>query len=339
MTIADQQLSQAAEELSERALQQVNTIFSTQLASFDVVTAVPIQQNTLHVTCEALVIEDEVQLLSQLEISGLSRTLENELVASRQQITTDHLLLFSKEWKAPFSAANILLATTQDELLITQPLDKGIPTSLEELNNAIPAQLAHEQLTASSNLRVDEVRALGEREATRIVFVSRQPLTDELHEDLQSHVEQLPGEVYATYLEFSSQAPITEQGTLHFLEADTYHSYSYVGEAMLFGLIYQATPQRANCLQHKLQRALNRQATLHEKRVDILAHTHPSSVCSGQYIPAPLQRLQGAVMRNEDYNPPSNHVLYDFSTLAERASDVEQINNGLSRGERCATIY
>lgn len=318
--IATTQVEQGSNRLAQNALQQVNTILNTQASSFDTSTTVRVPTHHIAFTCEAFENNGQVTLLSQLEIGGFSRVTHSDLLAA-VDIQADQLILFSKEWRAPFRIGNVLHVSSPRELLIIK--GDTIPNTwrgiIPDVVNVV--EYSGEPIPA------------GSYQTVRVVTISSNAMDSN---DFQNVVE-TPGQ-NTYYMHINYEDDVTARGTVTYydpnsrLEVD----YDYVGEAMLTGLLWQATPQQADCLQHKLVQELKKQTHLQEKRLENLDDIYTAQnnqACVGQLTRARLQELREAPQLR------SSSPLYDLRQLHDKARDVERQNEGLLRGDRCATIY
>ena len=317
-TIANTQAQAGEDRLAQNALQQVNTILNTQATSFDTSTTVRIPARHIRLSCEAFRQgTTSVTLLSQLEIGGFSRITQEDLLVGRD-IQSDQLILFSKEWRAPFRIGNILHVSSNEELLVI----KDPPTSWE---GVIPEVVNTEEY---GGISIDASRY----QNVRVVVFSNDGYSG--HNEFSGILEAEGQQTHYIHVEY--EGDVREAGKVTYSQQGNDDGpYHYVGEGMLTGLIWQASAPEANCLQHKLAEDLKRQTTLQLQRRQAL-HDHYSgtNLCLGDLTDSHLNNLGAAPGTPQTGNP-----LYNFVNLEDRADAVRRQNERLLRGERCATIY
>ncbi len=318
--IASGQANAAQERLERNALEQVNTILSAQQASPDSSLATNIPQTNIRLTCEAIREGNTVLLLSQLQIGSYTRSLETELVAGRD-METGRLILFSKGIQTPFTIGNVLLVTNPQELLVV-PTNNLAAQNRQRFLDAIPQEIQDERL-------VVEVIPDNTRTFSTIRHVT-------MGNSAPVSITARPG---VQYIHVRYENNILERGEISFFEEGEWRGgYHYVGEGMLFALLWQAETARANCMQHKLTTAIQRQAFIQELRMSFLTQSYlasqSDSSCTDNYLVNRMENLRTSMTLDS-----SAVALYDFSELYARVSAVRELNERLLRGDRCASIY
>ena len=322
--LANNQAEAGKERLAQNALQQVNTILSTQATSFDTSTRVPVPEEEIRLTCEAFIQDGQVTLLSQLEIGGFSRVLEDELTVGRT-LHTSELVLFSKEWRAPYRLANILHVTSDEELLVLIQ-HPSLETNQQRLYEAFPDVVTIQNQTGSTQASAtgyQTVRAVQIGESSTPPAISSYDV-----------LTQTTAQVHNIYVSFEND--LREAGAVHYHHEGSWHGpYHYVGEGMLTALIWQASPPEADCLQHKLVQDLRRQTELQRHRLQALTNYYDEqgiSACASLTTRAHLTNLR------DKPSIQSPHPLYNFD-IQEEVAEVRSQQRRLERGDRCATIY
>lgn len=342
-SIANAQAEAGKDRLSLQALEQVNSILHTQQTSAGTATTVPIPDSDIRLTCRAFLKNGEVTLLSQLDIGGMSRSLEDQLVVGRD-LQADELVLFSKQWRAPYRIANVLHVSSEDELLLLGRTSSAGEQSFQRLNESFPDVVNKQVIDA-------DTEGVNPRswQNVRVVVLGTDPAPDP--DDINFPLHTAFSTVYVNqehaqymYIEYDSSADVLEAGKITYYTYDggyeEQETFTYAGEAMLTALIWQADPQRASCLQHKLKHALERQTELQLERLQALTtryDQHGNTACSARYSQSTLEDLRAAAGEPlADYEQTGK--LYDFD-ISQEAAQVRNKNEAMLRGERCATIY
>lgn len=327
-TIANNQAQAGEDRLAQNALQQVNTILNTQASSFDTSTTVRIPARRIRLSCEAFNESGSVTLLSQLEIGGFSRITQEDLLVGRD-IQSDRLILFSKEWRAPFRVGNILHVSSDEELLVVSGDEPSytLPSSWE---GVIPDVVNTENFTGSP---IDASRYQNVR-----VVVFNETAFDPNTEFFDDILDPEGQQTHYMYVQYNND--VREAGNVTYWDnanEEAHGPYPYVGEGMLTGLLWQASPPEANCLQHKLAEDLKRQTTLQQARRQALQEHYGNTgnnACEGELTNIHLDNLYDV-----PGNPQTTNPLYAFEDFNEQVDNVRNQNERLLRGERCATIY
>ena len=330
--IANNQAQASQDRLAANALQQVNTILSTQATSFDTSTRVPIPNDEIRIVCEAFRNNNQITLLSQLEIGGFSRVLENDLIVGRD-IQANQLILFSKDWRAPYRAGNVLHVSSDNELLVLKDVD-SLAQSFEALQEAFPDAINQQEYTTGTTI---DARGYSR---VRVVALTDQSAPLNAASIFNGVIQDHPqAHFILVKMDTSVSNDVLATGEVYYYPRSDSRigPYRYTGEAMLTGLIWQASPQEADCLQHKLSVELARQTTLQLARVQELITAYSDAgnqACESLLGPGRLVELRDEATRLTSATQP----LYAFD-IYNQAQEVTNQNERLLRGERCATIY
>lgn len=325
--IANDQTNRAQEQLTLEALQQVDTILSTQSTGADTYDEVPIPENSLAIVCE-WVAEDA--LISQIEIGG--RAQQVGLVAGRN-METDTLKIFSKRLMLPYDVGSVLMISGPRDGFSFVYDESDFSTSVGRILDAIPEQLGPQVFDNRQGLDADAFDTLRvikfERTETQLTTFTPMPTGS-------------PRD--AKYILVTGERP-HERGTVSYW---TYRpgfgfdqdgdSIEYYGTPMLLALIWQGDAGRATCLAQKVEDQIEISTKLQIERMELLYNESMQPAgsgvrnieCAGKYGTAALEELLAVTQGNSQ---PT------LTGLGDAAIAVYEKNEQLQRDRRCAYIY
>ena len=307
-TVSTQQLSAAEERQARTALTQIDGLLSQQTPEEGARVNIPSVE--MRLVCQPITTDDDVQLISELQIAPYTRSTETLLLAGQNQQTTE-LLLAHKQLRLPYNTGSVLLVSSEEELLVIENDELR-----EEINESLP-EILRGQLTEQAPSNVQQY--------TTVRY---------LHVDKTSNPDRASNE-YDIAIDFDSPNNLYRGGTISYYEDEDWtDAYDFAGDAMLLGLIWQAQPAPASCLQHKLSDAIQRQAQAHLERVRRFRNAYQGTSCEARYTEQALRNLNNTPQQIGQENP-----LYTFPDLSKNALAVHRQNEAMLRGERCATIY
>jgi Flp pilus assembly protein TadG len=331
--LAQGQAVNAKNTLSQRAFQNVNTIITTQQTTSNIATNVSIPQSDIRLSCRVFYDKnsESVALLNQLDIGGYAQPLDTQLITGRD-MEASQLNVFSKKWNAPFSAGNILMVSNPDELVIYE--EKTPNAYREEFADLFPENIDVKNASITPNIRMRQnVRVIIIDTSSSSSFSAFQPYEDSdnaifMHVKPKDSGDTLAEGTITYYTEGQTGSLVASK------------PFTYFGEAMLLGYIWQGDAVRAACLQHKLAQALKTQIQIHIERVRILdAVYQPNSVCAAKLDSTSLKQLNESIGEPSTDSVGPTHKLYDLTGVSEEIEDLEIINENLLRRDSCATIY
>lgn len=326
--LAQAQAEAGQRELALESLRQVQTILNTQQASTDTYSIVPIPGGELRHECSV----GDGLLQSQINIEGYAADMQHALVAGRD-MNVNVLTLFSKQVRAPYPIGNVLLVSSPREGFRADY--SGLPAPVRE---AVRQEF---EMLLPEPIRNGPSGGEGYDTNRDVRFVTS-----------FSSSGAPAGNTRRIEILYRSGENVFEKGTVRLWEYNrqgnptgTHKDYEYVGEGMLLAYIWQADVTRANCMQYKLMARLAQISELHANRIQDIAGVYgvpdengnTNQQCLARLRPTQVRALQTYAEGIRDNLLAGSSV--STGQLEQLTKDVEDKNEQLLRGVRCASIY